>query len=169
MANPQKENFRRYNAKNRTKLTIRNAIVRSTLTYGIQTLDLTEQDNRRMGGFTFYCLRQIHDIHWSRKSQKPQSENLHIQMQQPATTSRIRKLRLKHAFTQTRNKWNIHSHQLPLIAKTRQTWHEEWKEQKIKLTQLQQQGKKCTNTKECAAEAKKSWGSSRVELKMHSS
>ena len=49
---------------------LRNSIVRSTLTYGIQTLDLTDQDKQRMDGCAFYCLRQIHDIHWSQKTTK---------------------------------------------------------------------------------------------------
>ena len=133
---------------------LRNAIVRSTLTYGIQTLDLTEQGKQRMDGFAFYCLRQIQDIYWSQKPQKPQSKSLYIQMQQPTTASWVKKLRLKHAFAQTRSNWNIHSHQLPMITKTRQTWHEEWQEQKTKLTLLQQQGQQCVNTKEWTTKAK---------------
>ena len=73
----RKKLFANKTLKIRTKTLLWNAIVRSTLTYGIQTLDLTEQDKKGLGGFTFYCLRQIQDIHWANKSRKPQSEPTH--------------------------------------------------------------------------------------------
>ena len=49
--------------KNKTRLLLRIAIVSITLTYGIRTLELTEKDKQRLGGFAFYFLRQIRDIY----------------------------------------------------------------------------------------------------------
>ena len=151
--------------KNKTKLMLRNAIVRSTLTYGIQTLDLTGQDKQRMGGFAFYCLRQIHDIHWPQKPQKPQRKNMRAQMQQPATASWIWKLRLKHAFTQTRNICDIHSQQLPMITKTRQTWHEERREQKTNSHCYNIKGNNARTLKHGQKKQRKSRETNRTELK----
>ena len=71
---------------NKTKLLLWSAIARSTLTYGIQTLALKEQDKQRLDGFTFYCIRQIQHIYRTNKPQKPQCANLHITMRQPTNT-----------------------------------------------------------------------------------
>ena len=94
--------FYQRDVKNKTELLLRNARVRSELTYGIQTLDAKEQGKQRLGGTTFYCLRPIQDIYWPNKPQKRQCANLHIATRHPTTKSRIQKLRLKHALTQIR-------------------------------------------------------------------
>ena len=74
---------------NNTKQLLRNAIVRSALTYGLQTLELTSRDKRSIDCFTFYWLRQVQDNYWPRKPQKPQRAQLHIATRKPKSTSRI--------------------------------------------------------------------------------
>ena len=154
----RKELFTNMALKIRTNHLLRNAIARSTLTYGIQTLQLAEQEKQRLNGFTFYCMRMIQYIYWSRKPQKPQSKNLRITTRHPTTTSWFQKLKLKHALAQTRTHWNIHSRKIPLIIINRKTWHGEWQGQKTKMAQLQEQNKECTNNKALGAKEKEITG-----------
>ena len=59
------------------------------------------------------------------KTRKTQRAKLHISKRQPASTSWIQKLRLKHALAQTRMSWNIHSPTTPMMINTRKIRHDE--------------------------------------------
>ena len=78
--------------KNKTKLLLWNVIARGTLTYGIQTIELTEKGELRLDGSTFYFMRQIQDIRWFNKPQKPQCANLHITKTQTCANANQGKL-----------------------------------------------------------------------------
>ena len=44
--------------KTRAELLLRNALVRSTMTYGLQTHGISERDKTLLGGFAFACVRK---------------------------------------------------------------------------------------------------------------
>ena len=87
--------------KNKTELLLWIALVRSTLKYGLQTHNISNQDNQKFDGFVFYCIRHIQDIWWLKKPLKVQKSKLRTTLKQPITTSSIMQMRLKHAPAQT--------------------------------------------------------------------
>ena len=90
----------------RTKTLLRNALIRSTLTYALQPHEIAIHGQQRIDSFTFARIRQIVNIHWYKEHHKPQRRRKHTTLAQPATTSWINKLRIAHMLQQTRNGWN---------------------------------------------------------------
>ena len=58
----------------RAKALLWNALIRSTLTYAIQTQDISQHGQRNVNGFTFKCTRQILHRYWYNETHKPQGK-----------------------------------------------------------------------------------------------
>ena len=77
----------------RTKIILWNALIRSTLTYAIQTQDIAAPGQQNIDGFALRCLRQIQHIYRYNEIRKPQKSTTHAALRQPKTTSWVNKLR----------------------------------------------------------------------------
>ena len=107
------------------RIQLRNAIVRSTLTYGLQPQNIESNlNNRKLGGFTYKCIRQIHDNKWYLTPDGISRNTQYAKYRQPTTKSWVRKLETTHLLRQTPKEWKIHTTDHQNIQKIQTLWME---------------------------------------------
>ena len=87
------------------------ALIRSALTYALQTHEITMRDKQNIDSSTFACVRRILNKFRYKETHAPQRMETYIQLRQPTTASWINKLRIKHMMRQTRDGWSIQNTQ----------------------------------------------------------
>ena len=117
-----KKLFNRNQLAARTNTLLWNALIRSTLTYAIQTQDISHRDKPNINDFTVACIRQILHRYRHNETRKPQKEIPHATLHQTTTTSWIIKLRIMHMIRQTRDGWNIHHIKRPYAQNAAKLW-----------------------------------------------
>jgi len=105
------------NAK--TKILLWNSLIRSTMTYALQTQEYTTKQLSKAEQFHFKRIRVINDTEWYQKTNKPTKQQLHQKHNQPAIKTWIQKLAITHHLRQTTNSWKIHTNEQPNAKKTR--------------------------------------------------
>ena len=110
--------------------TLRDALVRTTLTYALQTRDLNEQDIRKLEKFTFKCIRQIIEPRWYMRGTHIPKTHTYQRYGILVVRSRLGKLEITHRHRQTINTWNIHTRQKLTTTINDEMWQTNW--QKLK-------------------------------------
>ena len=121
-----------------------NATIRATLTYGLQTKTLTNEQYNKLERFTNNCHREMLEPNWilQLKEQKYTSqEQINSKLTQPSIKTWLQKLRLSHHAHQTKATWTIHTQDNEAIQETEQLWKNEWETTK---TMIQQEINKTT-------------------------
>ena len=136
--------FQRTQLKPKTKLLLWNAVIRSTLTYALQTQNIGEKDQKSINAFTFKCLRQISNKYWYKKKHKPNRTKVYKKHRQPSTISWIQKLRTIHMLKHTAKNWKIHHEKYPYVKNTTSNWEKEWQEHEKQVQGIIQQQNQVT-------------------------
>ena len=145
-----------------------NALVRSTLTYALQTHEITEHGQKTHKQL-YFCMRQTNTqpILVQRKNM-PQRRRIHIELKQPTTVSWIKKLRMKHMITQTHEGWNIHNNQSKYATNTLKEWKSEWQKQLQKIQSVIEHGGKSPPISAQEKTYKNTWQNTHMVMaKMH--
>ena len=106
-----------------------NATIRATLTYGLQTMTLTEEQYNKLEKFTFNCHREMIEPNWIlqlKDNKHISQEQVNEKMAQPSIKTWLRKLRLTHHAKQTKTSWMTHTQENDTILETEQIWNKEW-------------------------------------------
>ena len=114
--------------KTRTKIRLWNPLVRSTLTYVMQTREIALPDQKYLESCTFARIRQIQNRYWYKKTRKPLTHETQYTLRQPTTISWVDKLRLIHMIRKTKHGRNIHHTNNHYVTNTIDIyiWNREW-------------------------------------------
>ena len=73
----RKELFNRENVKTRIKVLLWNALIRSTLTYALQTNQISIPGQKRLGSFTPQCAGKMENRYWISETQSAKTNDTH--------------------------------------------------------------------------------------------
>ena len=121
-----------------------NATIRATLTYGLQTKTLTEEQYNKLERFAYNCQKEMVEPNWIlqlKEKQYTSKKQINTKLIQPSIKTWIQKLRLTHHARQTKDSWTIHTQDNETIRETEQLWEKEWETTK---TMIQQEIKNTT-------------------------
>ena len=121
-----------------------NATIRATLTYGLQTRTLTNEQYNKLERFANNCHREIVEPNWIlqiKEQQYTSQEQINSKLTQPSIKTWLQKLRLAHHAHQTKASWTIHTQDNETIQETEQIWEKEWENAR---TMIQQEINKTT-------------------------
>jgi len=132
-----------------------NALVRSTLTYALQTQEITPAQKETINKFAQKCMRNIIDITWyATKKEQPDIEfnsirtrKVYLRTEQPTITSWMEKQSTIHMARQTKPHRKIHPETMRRMQQIQDKWTQTWKQVKAELTTPQKETtKNKTNT-----------------------
>ena len=115
-----------------------NATIRATLTYGLQTKTLTDEQYNKLERFTYNCQKEIIEPDWILQLKEQQyisQEHINSKLIQPSIKTWLQKLQLTHYAHQTKASWMIHTQDNETIQETEQMWKKEWETTKTMIQQ----------------------------------
>ena len=138
------------------RIQIWNALVRSTLTYALQTQELTEPQEAKINSFAQKCMRRITeatDNKWNiqtRNNEKHQNAySIHLRTMQPTITSWMEKQAIIAMVKQTAPSRQLHLPTQTRMQNLNKKWQERWhgvqKQQEERTTNKKQHEQKNNN------------------------
>jgi len=149
----KKKLFRNKYLPGKLRIQIWNALIRSTLTYALQTQELTESQETKINGFAQNCMREITeatDNKWiiqTRNKEKRQSAySIHLRTMRPTITSWMEKQTMIAMVKQTAPSRQLH---LPTQTRMRNI-NKKWQETRheVQKQQKQQEERRTNNNKQ---------------------
>jgi len=114
----------------KVRIILRNAIIRSTLTYALQTHEQTPREIHKLEQFMFKCIRQIVEPYWYKPGKHIARNSTYKKYNIPTIKTWLEKLAITHHLRQTINTWNIHTEQQQMTIKNERKWIKKWTEHK---------------------------------------
>ena len=93
----------------KTRTALRNAIIRSTLTYALHARIHKLRETIKLEQFQLPILREIRNPKWYLQTRKPPSKELHKHYKQPAINTWLQKMAIAQHLRQTTQHWTIHT------------------------------------------------------------